>query len=408
MTSMLLHNATIIDCTGAEPRAHHSVLIERGRIDRIARADAITPPDGAHVVDCGGLTLLPGLTDAHVHFGLTAEGPNPPPESYVSYVLKVVENIRIALDEGFTTVRDAGGLDPAYALAVEQGQLVGPRILPSGSFITITGGHGDQRPRFVDEAPRSIAGLVAHSEVVDGPDAVRAAARRQIRRGATQVKLMVSGGVMSPNDPLESTQFTVEEIAAAVHEAHAFGTYVLAHCHTVPAMNNALAAGVRSIEHGSILDDATAARMARDGAFLVPTMVILEILARAERIPEFSRRKLELVRGETARSLGIARSAGVSVGSGSDLLGPRQSRRASEIAFKAKHMGAMEALISATRTNAALFNMSERIGTLEEGKEADIIAVEGDPLDDIECLVDARNVRVVVQGGRIIKDTRGD
>jgi imidazolonepropionase-like amidohydrolase len=301
-------------------------------------------------------------------------------------------------------VRDAGGLDPAYALAVAQGQARGPRILPSGSFISITGGHGDQRSRFDDYHAPSIPGLVAHSEICDGADAVRAAARKQIRRGATQVKLMVSGGVMSPNDPLESLQFTLEEIAAAVAEARAFNTYVLAHCHTSAAMNNALEGGVRSIEHGSVLDEATAKRMAAQGAYLVPTLVILEILARAGQIPEFSRRKLEMVRGETGNSVRVAQRAGVQIGSGSDLLGPRQRRRASEIVEKAKHLGAMEALISATRTNAALFNLEDEIGTIEPGKRADLVLVDGDVLNDIGCIVDAANIKLVVKGGELVRE----
>jgi imidazolonepropionase-like amidohydrolase len=248
-------------------------------------------------------------------------------------------------------------------------------------------------------------GLVAHSEICDGIDAVRAAARRQLRRGATQVKLMASGGVMSPNDPLESLQFTVEEMAAAVHEANAFGKYVMAHCHTSGAMNNALEAGVRSIEHGSILDESTAKRMAAQQAFLVPTVVILEILARSGQVPEFSRAKMEMVRGETAGSVATALRAGVKIGSGSDLLGPRQSRRASEIAEKAKHLGAMGAIVSATKTNAELFRLQDRIGTLEEGKDADLIVVDGDPLNDVACLVDAANVRLVVKRGDVVKDT---
>jgi imidazolonepropionase-like amidohydrolase len=400
MASLLLNDAIVLDCTGADPLPARSVLIEDGRIARIDRAGAITV-EVTESIDCGGRTLMPGLTDAHVHFGLTAEGANPAPESYVSYVMKVVENIGLALDEGFTTVRDAGGLDPAYALAVEQGQVRGPRILASGSFLSITGGHGDQRPRFDDSVRPSIPGLVAHSEICDGADSVRAAARRQIRRGATQVKLMVSGGVMSPNDPLESLQFTVEEIAAAVQEARAFNTYVLAHCHTSAAMQNALDAGVRSIEHGSVLDEATAKRMAAEGAFLVPTVVILEILARAGQIPEFSRRKLELVRGETAGSVKTAMRAGVKIGSGSDLLGPRQSRRASEIAEKAKHMGAMDALISATRTNAELFRLEHEIGTIEAGKRADLVLVDGDVLNDVGCLVDQANIKLVIKGGEV-------
>jgi imidazolonepropionase-like amidohydrolase len=404
MATLLLNDATLLDCTGADPRPHMSVLVEDGRVARIGGAGSVGAPAGARSIDCGGRTLMPGLTDAHVHLGLVAAGANPAPESYVSYVMKVVENIGLALNEGFTTVRDAGNLDPAFALAVEQKQIVGPRILPAGSFLSITGGHGDQRFRFDDRPHESIPGLVAHSEICDGIDAVRAAARRQLRRGATQVKLMASGGVMSPNDPLESLQFTVEEMAAAVHEARAFGRYVMAHCHTSGAMRNALEAGVRSIEHGSILDEQTAKRMAAQEAFLVPTLVILEILARAGQVPEFSRAKLELVRGETAGSLAAALQAGVKIGSGSDLLGPRQGRRASEIAEKARHLGAMGAIVSATRTNAELFGLQDRIGTVETGKDADLILVEGDPLGEVGCLVDARNIQLVLQGGEAVKD----
>jgi len=403
MPALLCNDATLLDCTGADPRPRTSVLVEEGRITRIAGSGAIAAPDGARVIDCGGRTLMPGLTDAHVHFGLTDDGSRTP-ESHVSYVLKVVENIRIALDEGFTTVRDAGGLDPAYALAVEQGQIAGPRILPSGSFITQTGGHGDQRFRFTDEAPPSIPGLVAHSEICDSPDEVRRAARTQIRRGATQVKLMASGGVMSPNDPLESLQFSVEEMAAAVAEARSFGTYVMAHTHTVGAMNRALEAGVRSLEHASILDPPTARRIVQQDAYIVPTLVIFEILARSDRIPGYSRAKLELVRREAASSVQTAIAAGVRIASGSDLLGPAQRRRASEIAEKAKQMGAMAAIVSATRTNAALFCRDDRIGTVEEGKDADIILVNGNPLDDISVLVDARNIPLVVKAGDVVKD----
>jgi imidazolonepropionase-like amidohydrolase len=379
-----------------------SVLVEDGVIGRIADAGGVEAPEGCRTIDCGGRTLMPGLTDAHVHFGLTDDGTRTP-ESHVSYVLKVVENIRIALQEGFTTVRDAGGLDPAYALAVEVGQIAGPRILPSGSFISQTGGHGDQRFRFSDDGPPSIPGLVAHSEICDGPDEVRRAARKQIRRGATQVKLMVSGGVMSPNDPLESLQFSVEEMAAAVAEAASFGTYVMAHAHTSGAINRALDAGVGSLEHASILDVATARRVAALGAYIVPTLVIFEILARSERVPEFSRRKLDTVRGQAAASLRVALDAGVAVGSGSDLLGPAQRRRASEIAEKAKHIGPLDAIVSATKTNAALFRLDDRIGTIEEGKDADLIVVDGDPLADIGVLVDARNILIVVKGGQVVK-----
>jgi imidazolonepropionase-like amidohydrolase len=251
MTSLLLNDATVLDGSGRDPIEHQSVLLENGRIARIASAGSVSAPDGTSVIDCHAMTLMPGLTDAHVHFGLTAASSNAPAESHVSYVAKVFENMRIALDEGFTTVRDAGGLDPGFAAVVDSGQVPGPRILPCGSFLSQTGGHGDQRDRWSDHADASIPGLRANTEICDSPDAARRAARTQIRRGGTQVKLMASGGVMSPNDPIESLQFTVEEMAAAVQAARAFGKYVMAHCHTSGAINNALDAGVRSIETGA-------------------------------------------------------------------------------------------------------------------------------------------------------------
>lgn len=404
MTATLFNDALLIDCTGSDPRPHVSVLVEDGRISRIGAAGSLAAPDGARVIDCGGRTLMPGLTDAHVHFAFTAGGPAEPPQSPVSYVLKAVENMEIALQEGFTTVRDAGGLDPAFAFAVEAGQIAGPRILPSGSFLSITGGHGDQRHRWTDDEQASIPGLLAATEIVDGADAVRRAARTQIRRGATQVKLMVSGGVMSPNDPIDSLQFSVPEIRAAVEEAEAFGKYVMAHCHTSAAMQNALEGGVRSLEHGSILDEVTAKRIVAQGAFIVPTLVILDILSRSDQVPAFSREKLERVRGETADSVAAAKAAGAKIGSGSDLLGPKQNRRASEISRKAECLGPMEALMSATRTNAELFRLEDRIGTVEVGKEADLILVNGNPLDNIGLLIDGRNIALVMKDGNVAKD----
>ncbi len=404
MPALLFNDVTLLDATGRDPVPHTSVLCESGRIARIGAAGSIPAPEGARVIDGGGMTLMPGLTDAHVHFGITAHSDNDPPESLLSYALKVIDNIRIALDEGFTTVRDAGRLDTAFAAAVESGEIAGPRILPAGSFLSQTGGHGDQRPRWDDGEPAIIPGLVAQTEICDGVDAVRRAARKQIRRGATQVKLMASGGIMSPSDPIDSQQFSVEEMAAAVREARAYGRYVMAHCYTAEAMKNALDAGVRSLEHGSFMDEPVARQMVEARAYLVPTVVIMEILARASGIPEFSRRKLDRVRSALADAVALARETGVRIGSGSDLLGPRQRRRASEIAELAKHIGAMGAIVAATRTNAELFRMEDRIGTVEEGKDADLILVDGNPVDDPGVLVQAANIQLVVKGGVVMKD----
>lgn len=410
MTTILLHNATLIDGTGADPKPNMAVVVENGVIRRMGTVRSVARPRGAQTIDLDGMTLMPGLTDAHVHFGalgISSPRTRKPDDNLVSYVLDVKENIEIALQEGFTTVRDAGGLDPAFALAVEKGTINGPRILPSGSFLTQTGGHADFRNRYDDELPRSIPGILAAPEICDGADAVRAAARRQLRLGATQVKLMGSGGVVSPNDPLEGTQFTVEEMRAAVEEAHAVGTYALAHCHTSPAINNALSAGVRSIEHGSILDEATANRMVREKAFMVATLHIVELLAanaEAHGLSHYSLMKLEKVRSQMPVSAKLAARSGVSVGSGSDFLGTKQSQRGLELVSKAKALGAMAAIVSATSTNARLFNMADRIGMVKDGMQADLIAVAGDPLNKIALLADGANVRLIVKAGVVVKN----
>ena len=409
MTSLLLHNATVIDGTGADPVSGNSVLVENGVIQRIAPAANITRPADGTVVDLDGMTLMPGLSDAHVHFGqvgINAVANWGPDENLTTYVIQVVENIGLALQEGFTTVRDAGGLDPAFARAVEHGMIEGPRILPSGSHLSITGGHGDRRRRY-DETPiRSVPGILASPVLVDGPDAVRAAARQQLRLGSHHVKLMASGGIMSPLDLLESVQFTVEEMHAAVYEAEMVGKYVLAHCHTSPSVNNALAAGVRSIEHGSILDEAAAHNIVAQDAFVVPTLLVAEFLARAAdagEVSHYGQMKLEQVRSQMPTSVQIAAHAGASMGSGSDILGPKQTGRAEELVLKARVVGPMNAIVSATSTNARLFRMEDRIGRVQEGMDADLIVVGGNPIDDIDLLTNSDNVRLVVKGGKVCK-----
>jgi imidazolonepropionase-like amidohydrolase len=308
-------------------------------------------------------------------------------------------------------VRDAGGLDPAWAGVVEQGLLRGPRILPSGSFLSQTGGHGDWRQPHMDSLEPGVAGLIAGPAIVDGADAMRRAARDQLRRGATQIKVMASGGAASPTDPIDATQFTVEELRAAVEEAAVRDTYVLAHAYHPKSIANCLEAGVRSIEHGNLLDEATAKRMAAEGAFLVPTLVTYEVLdqrAKELGIPDHVAEKIRYVGKTGEESVRIAMEAGVRIGSGSDLLGAPMAEKARELVLQARVMGAMGAIVAATRTNAELFGMAERIGTVEERKQADLIVVDGDPLADIGVLADASRVRVVVKGGAVVKDLDGE
>ncbi|HXF51303.1 MAG TPA: amidohydrolase family protein [Dehalococcoidia bacterium] len=402
---LVLHDAVLLDGTGADPRPGVSVVIESGSIVRIAPARDLTLPRDAEVIDLGGRFLLPGLTDAHVHFGLT-EPDGTTTRPLAAYALKVARFIEETLDQGFTTVRDAGGLDPAWAGAVERGLLRGPRILPSGAFLSQTGGHGDFRAPYDDAQPAPVPGLLAGSVLCDGPDEVRRAARDQLRRGATQIKVMASGGAASPTDPIEATQFTVEELRAAVEEAAARDTYVLAHAYHPRSIANCLDAGVRSIEHGNLLDEATAYRMAREGAFLVPTLIVFEALSRhgAELgLSRYSLEKIERVKATGAQAVRLAAEAGVRIGSGSDLLGHTMARKAEELVLKARILGPMQAIVSATKVNAELFGLADRIGVVAEGKEADLIVVDGDPLADIATLADAERIPLVVKGGAVVK-----
>ncbi len=236
---VVIRDVAIIDASGREPEGRHDVVIEDGRIASIGSAGSLARD--VATVDGADCTLLPGLTDAHVHLALIGRKGDHGSDPWIMHVLAVSQVIEAALQEGFTTVRDAGGLEPSWAQAVASGALNGPRILPSASPISQTGGHADDRRRHEAlHASETIPGLVAGMVVADGADEVRRAAREQLRRGATQIKLMASGGIISPTDPFNSLQLSVAEIAAAVEVARSWGTYVMAHCHTTPAVEMAL------------------------------------------------------------------------------------------------------------------------------------------------------------------------
>ncbi|MCH8949692.1 MAG: amidohydrolase family protein [Chloroflexi bacterium] len=404
----VLWNATLIDGTGRDPQPGMAVVVEGERITRVAASDSFEPPRDADKIDLGGLCLMPGLTDAHTHLGIVGTdmgGAKVEPAGILA--LRIAKVIEETLDAGFTTVRDGGGIDGGWAHAVSSGLLRGPRILASGAMISQTGGHGDWRPRFSDDPPRrTVPGLFAFPELCDSPAAVRRAAREQLRRGATQIKVMASGGAMSPTDELEHSQFTIEELRAAVEAAEAAGTYVLAHAYAPPAIRNALEAGVTSIEHGNFLDEETAAAIKSKNAWLVPTLATYDLIDRfgeAGGVPETNLRKIRQAKARGEEALRIAQDAGLQIGSGSDLLGPMQPMKTTELTLKSAVIGVMPAIVSATQSNARLFRMEERIGTVEEGKWADLIAVQGNPIDDITVLESAENVRLVMKQGSVVK-----
>ncbi len=391
--------------------------------DRFVRVDGdliaevsdrpIDVPAGARVVDARGKVLMPGLIDCHVHVlasmlnaGRLARLPN------VLTVLRAVPILRGMLMRGFTTVRDAAGADWSLAEAVRTGLVEGPRLFPSGRALSQTGGHGDFRERSdVIEPCPCTPKVGALGRVVDGVDAVRRAVREEIQMGATQIKIMASGGVASPTDPIHYLGFSEDEIRAAVEEAANADTYVLAHAYTPRAIARAARLGVRTIEHGNLVDDKTARLMADHGTIAVPTVVTYEALASEGAtlgLPPESVAKIENVRGAALRSLEVYARAGVRMAFGTDLLGESHRFQSDEFRLRAGVLGAAEALRAATIHAAHVVRMDGRLGVVAPGAMADLLLVDGNPLADIGVLCgQGERLAMVVQGGRVVKDGAG-
>jgi imidazolonepropionase-like amidohydrolase len=409
MSTTIFHNCTLLDCTGADPAPRSTVTVERDRIIAVGRGTPASPPRDATVIDCGGRTLMPGLTDAHIHAAIIETDMHKArKDSPATFAFRVKEVLEQTLQAGFTTVRDAFGLDWGFVQATERGYVNGPRILFVGGCLSQTGGHGDWREAYMQENPfPTVHGLVAAPRICDTPDDMRRAARDMLRMGAHGVKLMAGGGCMSPTDEIEHTQFTIEEMAAAAYEARTVGKTCLAHVYTPQGIMSAVAAGVRSIEHGNFLDEESAACMAKAGAYFVPTLTTYFLISAhgaAEHIPQKMIDKINKAKEHGLDSLKVARAAGLKICSGSDVLSSMQPFKSMELGLKAQVLGNHAAILSATRTNAELFGMADAIGTIEAGKLADVILVDGNPLDDIGVLQDAAKVVYVMRDGQVFKN----
>ena len=401
--------ARLVDGTGAEPVDGAAIHIEDGRITAIGPA-----PVGAETLDGTGLTLTPGLIDAHVHFGLSSDI-NPSMRrdlSVAELAADMFNNCSQTLDAGFTTVRDTGGIDAGLARTVTSGKIRGPRIIQCGPIQCQTGGHGYIAPEWEPTADwhhHSIPGLRSNALLSDGPDEMRKNVRETFRRGADFIKLCVTGGVVSWHDKLSDTQFTVEEIAVAVQEAAARGTYVTVHAHNNAGIRNAIRAGVKCVEHGSEIDEETAALMAEHGVAHVPTLAVAHELAANAReagLPaSIADRVGKVIQGQ-ADGLLASRAAGVTVGSGSDLIGFNQSRRGHELSLRSEIETPLLALQSATQINAEILGIADHVGTIEVGKIADVAAFAGDPIQNPKLFGDPDSVVLVIQAGRVVKDNR--
>ena len=410
MSITVFTNAFVIDCTGAEPVEGAAVVVEDDTIKDVARHGTVGAlPGPVTTLDCKGATLMPGLTDAHVHICAITENITDQHRYYpASYIAaRAMRRAEECLMQGFTTVRDAGGADYGFRLALEEGHSPGPRLLVSGNYLSQTGGHGDKRRRaeWIDPVGCCV-GMVG--SIADGVDEVRKAAREQLRRDVDQIKIMASGGAMSPSDELDTTQYTVAEMRAAVEEAQAVGKYVLSHAYSDSAVRRAIEAGVRSIEHGNLIREGAAKAIKEAGAFIVPTMVTYEAIYREGKrygIGDHQIQKIDLARQQSVQGLTYAYRAGCKIGSGSDLLGDMMSQRAVELELKAQVMTPMEVLLSATRVNAELFRMQDKIGSVEPGKYADLLVVAGNPLKNLRVLQNQDSLRLIMKGGRVYKRT---
>jgi imidazolonepropionase-like amidohydrolase len=391
VTAVIFANCAVLDGTWNERREDHHVLVEDGMIREVA--DRPIKSDAAEVVDLRGDTLMPGLIDAHVHVIAVDHRLTQLSERPTSLLtLQAARVLEGMLQRGFTTIRDAGGADGGLAQAVEDGLVPGPRMFPSGQALSQTGGHGDLRPRTRSVSVVACAcceGGAGLARIADGVAECRRAARDELRKGATQIKIMASGGVASPYDPVWNLQYSAEEVRAIVEEARAWHTYVMAHAYTPEAIRRSIDFGVRSIEHGNLIDDDTAEHVAAAQAFVVPTLVTFDAMHRFGRelgFPEVSLSKLGDVREAGLRSLEILEAAGVKIGFGTDLLGPMHRHQSREFVIRAEAMTPFDIIRSATTINAELLNRAGEIGVVAPGARADLIAVAGDPLANIALL----------------------
>ena len=409
MGQFLLTNASLLDPRTDALQGGHAVLVEDERIREVS-AKPIKAPNAA-VIDCGGRTLMPGLIDCHVHVMLSEVNLRSLESIPVTLMtVRAAALMRAMIDRGFTTVRDTGGADWGLRDGVAQGLLPGPRMFIAGRALGPTGGHSDSRRRTdVHRHDCHCCDAMRFCmQAVDGADGVRAAVREQLRQGVDQVKLMVSGGVASPYDPLDSRQFSLPEIAAAVEEAHAFGRYVQAHAYTPDAITRAVSQGVRTIEHGNLIDEPSARLMKEKGAYLIANLVAY--YAMKERAREFGMTADMLVKNDLVidgglKSLEICKRHGIKVGYGSDLLGQLQIDQSREFLLRREVLSPIEIIRQATLVGAEIVRMPGKLGVIEAGAFADILVVDGDPIRNLELLTgQGEHLSVIMKAGRLHKN----
>jgi imidazolonepropionase-like amidohydrolase len=408
MTQYHFKNFELLDPESDELQGGHELLVEGEYIKEIS-AKPIKAP-AASVIDCGKKTLMPGLIDSHVHVVLSEVSlPRLENMPLTLMTARAAVLMRNMLDRGFTSVRDTGGADWGLKEAVDTWLLPGPRLFIAGKALGPTGGHSDGRRR-TDHGTRCHCCDALHFAMglADGVAEVRKAVREEMRQGCDQVKIMMSGGVASPYDPLDSLQFSPEEVAAAVEEAHAFGRYVCAHAYSAEAITRAARAGVRTIEHGNLIDEASAKLMASKGMYLIANLVTYYEMK--NRAAEYGMSadmlaKNDLVIDGGLRSLEICKRAGVPVAYGTDLLGQLQSEQSREFSIRAAVQKPIEIIRAATLIGAEIVRQVGKLGCLKVGAFADLLIVEGNPLRDLGVLQEqGKFLAAIMKGGRFHKN----
>ena len=418
-TTTLFQNVRVFDGKSGTVSAPSNVLIKGNIIARVSTSDiAIDPKAGATIVAGGGRVLMPGLIEAHWHAMMVAPTFATALTADMGYINLVAgQEAEATLMRGFTTVRDMGG--PTFGLkrAIDEGLVVGPRIYPSGAFISQTAGHGDFRqlsdiPR-TPTTPLSYAERIGVAAIADSPDEVRLRARENLMRGASQVKLMAGGGVSSPFGPLDTTQYTEPELRAAVEAAEDWGTYVAAHAYTPRSIKRAIDAGVLCIEHGHLLDEATARLMADKGIWLSIQPFLDDEDANPVHSPMMRARQLEVITG-TDRAYALAKKYKIKTAFGTDVLFDARlaGRQGAQLAKLVRWYTPGEALKMATGDNGQLLALSGlrspypgKLGVVEEGALADLLLVDGNPVENIGLISDpARNFVVIMKDGKIFKN----
>lgn len=416
MAYTLIHNGTLIDGNGRAPIPNGAVLVRDERITAVGRKTDIPLPDAdIQMLDAQGGTILPGLIDTHVHF--VFEGINPLQMMTTPFSLnyyQAIDRMKRTVEAGVTSVRDAGGADLGMKQAAAQGLVLGPRMQISITVLSITGGHGDSwLPSGADltlfaEAPGRPSGIV------DGVDNVRRKVREILRAGADVIKVCSTGGVLSPTDHPEFTQFSPEELAVMVQEAtYRRGVKVMAHAQGAEGIKNAVRAGIHSIEHGIFVDEEAIELMLAKGTFLVPTLLaplaVLEIAEATGTMPEWGVQKAREVIEIHSENIGKAYQAGVKIAMGTDAGVMKHGTNLRELGLMCGiGMTPMESIVATTKVAAECLGWQDRVGTLEAGKLADIIISKTDPLADIRSLEKPENIALVMLDGRVIKKVIGD